>query len=63
MPDTPTPFPTALLGTPTVTALPTPTLTTMKDSMGAGTAVGAIALTALLAAALVAWAGRSRPVE
>lgn len=63
MPDTPTPFPTALLGTPTVIALPTPTLTTMKDSMGAGTAVGAIALTALLAAALVAWAGRSRPIE
>ncbi len=60
-PDTPTPFPTALVVTPTLPVSPTPTLTTMDNSFGAGAAVGGIAVAALVAAAFVAWMGRSRP--
>ena len=46
---------------PTLTATPTPAVTP-ADATKAGTAVGAIILVALVAAGLVAWAGRARPV-
>jgi uncharacterized protein YkwD len=45
----------------TVTATPTPAVAA-ADATKAGTAVGAIILVALVAAGLVAWAGRARPV-
>ncbi len=63
VPDTPTPLPTALAVLPTLPVSATLTLTTMDNSFGAGTAVGGIAVAALVAAALVAWLGRSRPVD
>lgn len=48
--------------TPTVTT-PTPIVAAPVSNMtGTGVAVGAIIVTALIAAGLVAWAGRSRPV-
>lgn len=74
---TPTPSatstPTALqdTSTPTVipatrapaTETPTPTPAPLAPGLsGTGIAVGAIVLTALIAAGLVAWAGRSRPI-
>ncbi len=62
---TPTAAPTAAASTdtptPTATATAMP-VTTGLSLTGTGIAVGAIIVTALVAAGLVAWAGRSRPI-
>jgi uncharacterized protein YkwD len=66
---TPSPSPTTAVptldiasATPT-TPTPTPTAPASGSTLsGTGVAVGAIIITALIAAGLVAWAGRSRPV-
>ena len=60
--DTATPPPTISLPSPTAPSSPTPTLVAMSGAVTGGGAVAAIALVALVAAALVAWAGRSRPI-
>jgi uncharacterized protein YkwD len=61
--DTPTPLPPTPPSAITATPLPLPTATrTAKTSpFSAGTTMGGIAVLALLGAAIVAWAGRSRP--
>ena len=58
-----TPLPTFEIFTPTLTQTDTPVpVAPISAPMGAGGAVGAIIVVALAAAALVAWAGRSRPL-
>jgi uncharacterized protein YkwD len=58
-----TPLPTLIVQTDTPTATETPIpAAPVSAPAGAGGAVAAIILVALVAAALVAWAGRSRPV-
>ncbi len=60
---TSTPQPTADLSSPTAMLLPTATVPPNESGMISTTgAVAAIVIVALAAAALVAWAGRSRPV-
>ncbi len=60
---TSTEFATVVMFATTATDTSTPVLVApIPPSAGAGAAVGAIALVALLAAGLVAWAGRSRAV-
>jgi uncharacterized protein YkwD len=59
-----TPTPASTLS-PTMTATPSPTSTPksiLSGVGGAGQAVGAIIVAALVAAGLVAWAGRARPI-
>jgi hypothetical protein len=65
---TPSPVPTTAVPTREVASAtssaptPTPSAQSVPSSLsGTGVAVGAIILTALIAAGLVAWAGRSRP--
>lgn len=62
-PPTVTPLPTAVIftATPTATETPIPAAPILGPA-GAGGAVFAIVLVALIAAGLVAWIGRSRPV-
>jgi uncharacterized protein YkwD len=74
LPPSPTVIPTSPSDTPvptvslsavpeaTKTPLPQANATVQGGATATGAAVGAIVLTALVAAALVAWAGRSRPV-
>ncbi|HTP01979.1 MAG TPA: CAP domain-containing protein [Anaerolineales bacterium] len=61
-PDTAVPSATALPPSATAVVTPTPTVAAMTSAMTGGGAVAAIILTALVAAALVAWFGRSKPV-
>ncbi len=60
--DTATPSPTVAPMTQTPSATSTATLVAMSGTFTGGAAVGAIAVVALIAAALVAWAGRTRPI-
>ncbi len=61
--DTATPEPTSDLGTATLIVIPTPTvLPTVAGSMSGTGIVAVIVVIALLAAGLVAWVGRSKPV-
>jgi hypothetical protein len=62
-PDTATPSPTALMTEASESAPATPTLTSGRSGViTGGGVVGGIAIVALIAAAIVAWAGRSRPI-
>lgn len=61
--ETDTPEPTPDLSTPTLAVIPTPTSApTMAGSVGGTGVVAAIVVVAMLAAGLVAWAGRNKPV-
>ena len=61
-PNTATPLPTIPLSSPTQPLSPTPTLAAISGAVTGGGAVAAITVVALVAAALVAWAGRTRPI-
>ena len=60
--ETPTAVPTLELPTATERPSPTATLTAMPGAVAGGGAVAAIVVVALIAAGLVAWAGRSRSI-
>ncbi|MGE5071983.1 MAG: LysM peptidoglycan-binding domain-containing protein, partial [Anaerolineae bacterium] len=59
--DSPTPPPTAIVASPTLEPTPTPVPAVAAGGLGPGAAVGGIAVVALIAAGVVAWAGRSKP--
>lgn len=61
-PDTATPPPTSDVPSPTQAPSLAPTLTTIAGSISPGGAVGVIVVVALVAAGLVAWAGRGRQI-